>query len=271
MADINEEAYFDISPTLNEDVGRVMFERTDVSSWEDNARLFKKAFNWSSAMTDDEKGRIDFFAANAGILDQESMYAHFDLEAEPAKPNLATIEVDLLSSLYGLKLFIHYTRKTRAQLPASALFTPAMIITASSVALYQFPTGPQYCAAKYGLVGLTRSVGPKLLAEDNLTVNAILPGLVATALPSAWVLKQCHPEYITPMSLIIEAFDELMKEEIMDGKLTRKTGQCVEVSEDKLHYRKPVEYSSEGARWLLDGDMEGGFVTSGPPTDAKDQ
>ena len=45
MADINEEAYSEISPTLNEDAGRVMFERTDVSSWEDNAHLFKKAFN----------------------------------------------------------------------------------------------------------------------------------------------------------------------------------------------------------------------------------
>lgn len=260
MADINQEAYNDISPTLKEDVGRVMFERIDVSSWEDNARLFKKAFKWSSAATDDEKGRIDFFAANAGIVDQESLFAHFDLEAEPAKPNLAAIEVDLLSSFYGLKLFIHYARKTRAQLPSSASYTPAMIITASSVALYQFPVGPQYCAAKYGLVGLTRSVGPRLLAEDNLTVNAILPGLVATALPDPRLMEQCPPEYVTPMSLIIEAFDDLMKDEMVDGKLTRKTGQCLEVSEDQLHYRKPVEYSSEGMRWLLDGDVNKGFV-----------
>ena len=259
LADVNEDSYNKISSTL--DPARTIFQRADVSTWEDNARVFKRTFEWTAGEDVEGKGRIDFFAANAGIEDKESVFAKFDLEAEPVKPNLATIELDLLGVLYGLKLFIHYARKTRSELPPSASFTPAMIITASSVGLYQFPASPQYCAAKYGLIGLTRSIGSRLLAEDNLSVNAVLPGLVATPLASDWVIAQCPPQYVTPMSTLLKAFDDLMKEEMVDGKVTRKTGQCLEASEDKLFYRKPVEFKTEGLRWLLDSDLEGGLVS----------
>ncbi len=193
-----------------------MFQRTDVSSWEDNARLFKRAFEWISGEGAEGKRRVDFFAANAGIREKESVFAQFDLEAEPAKPDLAAIEIDL-SAFYRLKLFIHYARKTRAHLPPLASFAPAMVITASAVGLHQFPVSVQYCAAKHGLVGLTRSVGPRLLAENNLSVNAIIPGLVVTELPPPWMIAQCPQEYVTPVSSILEAYDDLMKEETVKG------------------------------------------------------
>jgi 15-hydroxyprostaglandin dehydrogenase (NAD) len=241
-----------------------MFQRTDFSSWEDNALLFKKAFDWSSSENADGQGRIDFFAANAGTDDKESVFAQFDLNAEPTKPNMTTIEVDLLSVLYGLKLFIYYARKTRAQLSQPTSFKPAMVITASAVGLYQFPVNPQYCAAKHGLVGLTRSVGPRLLAVDNLSVNAILPGFVATGLTPHWMVAQIPDEHVTPMSTILMAHNDLMKEETVDGKVERKTGQCVEACQDKLYYRKPVEYSSESMRWRLEDDANGGLWMKGP-------
>jgi 15-hydroxyprostaglandin dehydrogenase (NAD) len=120
------------------------------------------------------KGGV-FFAANARTDDKEFVFAQLDLNAEPTKPNKTTIEVDLLSVFYGLELFIHYARTTRAQLSQPTSFKPAMVITASAVGWYQFPVNPQYCAAKHGLVGLTRSVGPRLLAVDSLSVIAICP------------------------------------------------------------------------------------------------
>jgi 15-hydroxyprostaglandin dehydrogenase (NAD) len=251
LADINEDAYKSISSAL--DPKRTMFQRTDVSSWEDNANLFEKAFEWSSSHDAKGEGRIDFFAANAGTGNRESVFAHFDLNADPVKPDLKTLEVDLVSVFHGLKLFIHYARKTRAQLPSSVSFTPSMVITASAVGLYPMPSDPQYCAAKHGLVGLTRSVGPRLLAEDNLSVNAICPGLVATGLPPPDLLANCPKEYFTPMSTILRAHDDLMKEEIIEGKPQRKSGQSLEDVEDQLFYRKPVEYTLESTRWLLEG------------------
>jgi 15-hydroxyprostaglandin dehydrogenase (NAD) len=262
LADINEESYEKVSSSL--DSARTLFQRTDVSSWEDNAVLFKRVFEWSAEENAEDKGKIDLFVANAGIDDKESVFAQFDLEAEPAKPDLRTIEVDFLSAFYGLKVFIHYARKTRASLPPSASFTPAVIITASAAGLYPFPINAQYCAAKHGLVGLTRSVGPPLLAQDNLSVNAILPGLVPTGLAPPWLIAQCPQEVITPMSTILQAYDDLMKEETVDGTLKRKTGQCLEAAENKLYYREAVDYPSDGQRWLMDELATGRFMIAAP-------
>ncbi len=259
LADINEESYVNVSPTL--DPARAVFQRTDVSTWEDNALLFKTAFEWQSGEDAQGHGRIDFFAANAGTNDQELVYAKFDLDAEPTKPNLKTIDVNMLAVFYGLKLFIHYSRKTRARLSPSALFAPAMIITASAVGLYGFSVNPQYCAAKHGLVGLTRSVGAKLLAGDGLAVNAILPGLVSTGLTPPWMISQCPPEYVTPMSTILQAYDDLMQDETVDGKVERKSGKCLEASQGELYYREQVDFPSDGQRWLCDDNANGGFWT----------
>ena len=258
LADINEESYGKASPTL--DPARTVFQRADVSSWEDNALLFKRAFEWQSDEDPDGKGRIDFFAANAGINDQESVFAQFHLDAEPEKPNVKAMEVNLLAAIYGLKLFLHYARKTRAQLPSPASFTPAMIITASSAGLYQLPVNPQYCAAKYGLVGLTRSVGARLLAQENVSVNAILPGLVSTGMTPPRIIAQCPQEYLTPISTILRAYDDLMEEETVGGSMKRKTGRCLEAAQGELYYREPVEFPSDGQRWLFGTDADGGFL-----------
>jgi 15-hydroxyprostaglandin dehydrogenase (NAD) len=44
-----------------------LFHQTDVSVYAQQASLFAKAFEW-------EGGRLDFFAANAGIDNRESLY-----------------------------------------------------------------------------------------------------------------------------------------------------------------------------------------------------
>lgn len=262
LADINEESYSRISSRL--EPARTLFQRADVSSWEDNALLFKRAFQWQSDQDSEGegegKGRIDFFAANAGINDQESVFAQFNLDAEPEKPNVKAVEVDLLAAIYGLKLFLHYARKTRGQAPAPASFTPAMIITASSAGLYPFPVNPQYCAAKHGLVGLTRSVGGRLLAQDNVSVNAIMPGLVSTGMTPPWMMALCPQEYLTPISTILRAYDDLMEEETVGGSVKRKTGKCLEAAQAELYYRDMVEFPSDGQRWLFDTGTEGGFL-----------
>ena len=66
------------------------------------------------------------------------------LDDEPQKPNLKTIEVDMIAVFYGLKLFTHYARKNK---------TPGgkMVITASMMGIYPFETNPQYCAAKHAV------------------------------------------------------------------------------------------------------------------------
>lgn len=47
-----------------------------------------------------------------------------------------------------------------------------------------FPTLPHYCASKFAVVGFTNSLA-KEVARDNITVNAVCPGIVPTQM---WVM-----------------------------------------------------------------------------------
>ena len=54
-----------------------------------------------------------------------------------------------------------------------------IVITSSCLARFGVPDQPAYCAAKTGLLGLTKSLALKL-APDRILVNAICPGWVET-------------------------------------------------------------------------------------------
>jgi hypothetical protein len=55
------------------------------------------------------------------------------------------------------------------------------------------------------------------------------------------MVAQVPDEHITPISTILIAHDDFMKEATVDGKVEKRAGQCVEDCQDKLYYRKPVE------------------------------
>jgi len=254
VADIRPDAFTAIEPTL--DSSRTLFVPTDVASWDSNAALFKQAHSWSD-------GRIDFFAANAGTADKESMYSAMDLEAEPAKPDLVCLDVNQIAVFYGMKLFIYYARKTQQGLKTaggSAPFNPKMVITASCTAQYPFCVAPQYAASKHAVLGLTRAVGPVLHAQDNIAVNCILPAYLDTGLTPSTLTKAWPPEWVTPTSTTSRAFEELIDEEgkvEQDGKSDGvdgrvKVAQSVECVLDRLYYRESVPFPDESQKFLID-------------------
>jgi 15-hydroxyprostaglandin dehydrogenase (NAD) len=255
VADIRPEAWKAVQSSLDSE--RTIFVQTDVTSWESQVALFKKAEEWS-------QGRIDFFAANAGIADKDSFYAPTDLEKEPQKPNMICVDVCETAVFYGLQLMIYYTRKTNQALKASsdspAAFNPKMVITASCAGLYVFPLAPQYNAAKHAVVALARSVGPALLAMDNLAVNCICPAFVATPLMPDSMTSIWPKEYLTPYETMLRAYDELIDDNggvQQDGKSDGedgvvKTGRSVECALDKLYYRKPVDFADESQKFLIE-------------------
>lgn len=103
-------------------------------------------------------------------------------------------------------------------------------------------TNPQYTAAKYGVVGLTRASGPAL-AKEGITVNCICPAFIMTNLCPPQVRDIFPKEHITPMSTVLKAFDTFIDNEDM-------TGQTVELSLGELYFRKQVEWANESQRWL---------------------
>lgn len=134
MADVNPPRDDSIDPRYAD---HFAFQKTDVSSWDQQAALFKRAFTWGN--------RLDFLAANAGIDVKQSLYElEPNPEAEPCELNLKCLRVDLDAVFQGVWLFKHYARKNKK--PGGKV-----VITSSMMGIYPFPTNPQYAAAKHGV------------------------------------------------------------------------------------------------------------------------
>jgi 15-hydroxyprostaglandin dehydrogenase (NAD) len=120
-------------------------------------------------------------AANAGIDDTQDLYIPSD---GVTKPNLKTIEVDLFGPIYASYLALHYFRTNEPNTGGK------VVITSSTAGLYGCPPQPQYGTAKFGCIGLARSMGEfSNLQAENITVNAICPSFVPTGLAPPEMLK----------------------------------------------------------------------------------
>jgi 15-hydroxyprostaglandin dehydrogenase (NAD) len=228
MADVDGKRGMEIAAELGE---KVLFYATDVSSYEQQAKLFKAAFDWG-------ENRLDFFAANAGIADTEFIYdikEHFDVNGLLQPLDLRTMNVDLIAVIQGIWLFKHYARRNK--IPGGKV-----VITSSAAGLYAMETNPLYTTAKHGLVGLARALGPTF-ARENIQVNAICPAFVPTALCPKEMLDRFPKEHITPMSTVIKVYDKLISDSTIYG-------QTVELSQDQLYFRTKPDYPNESQRWL---------------------
>lgn len=230
MADINEP---------KQDLPGTLFVKCDVSSWDQQAELFQQAYDW--------QGRLDFCALNAGIDDRDDIFASIsnDSTKPPKKPNMKTIEIDLLGPYYGIKLAAHYMSldSTTAGKPKPG---GKIVVTSSAAGIYPMEQCPQYATAKHGLVGLVRSLAPRS-EKVNIRINAVCPALVKTGLAPPGLLDSFTEEQFTPMSTMMMCFSELasLEDAFEEDWVTRgKNGETVEGNLAKLVYHRAPDRPS---------------------------
>lgn len=107
----------------------------------------------------------------------------------------------------------------------------ASIINVSSIAARMGTRKVAYTAAKAGVLGFTKGLAVSL-AEDNVRVNAILPGAVSTDLTSGWSESQRKDiEKKIPMGSIAEAAEIADAALFLALPLSRYiTGQSIDVN-----------------------------------------
>jgi len=232
IADMNEK-----TGQAAADEVKGLFTKCNVTSYADQANAFQRTW--------EKWGRIDFVFANAGILDVADFYEP-STELPPPEPSLLTSQVSCDGAIYTGYLAMHYLRQNST--PGGSI-----IMTSSASALYQAAILPIYCAAKYAVIGLVRSLGAEL-KKENIRVNAILPGAVPTniGLPTKLVKLGVKPtlpdDKITKPEHILAAINELLED-------PNAFGETLEVSAAKRYRRKQPEYPDATMAFLM-GEKE---------------
>ena len=159
IADINREGGEAVVRECKEYAGHAVFQLTDVANEEDISGAVNRAVK--------EFGHLDIMYNNAGLGG-----AVGPLEKITAENWDRSFSILLRAVFLGIKHAVPEMRKVGGG---------SIISTASIAGLRGAPGLHAYCAAKAGVISLTRSASIEF-AKDKIRVNCICPGLIATPL-----------------------------------------------------------------------------------------
>ncbi|MEH7515447.1 SDR family oxidoreductase [Gottfriedia acidiceleris] len=152
IADVNEEKGNRVVKQIEENGGRAVFYKTDVSKEEDILNLIRSVI--------DNIGRLDILINNAGI----SAFKPF--------LSLSTEEWDQVINTNLRSVFIS------SREAAKVMNNNGRIINmASTRAIMSEPNSEAYAASKGGIVSITHSLAASL-QPNGITVNSISPGWI---------------------------------------------------------------------------------------------
>jgi NAD(P)-dependent dehydrogenase (short-subunit alcohol dehydrogenase family) len=158
VADVDEVGGAETVGLIHDAGGTATFVRTDVTEPRSLEAMFAAAAS--------EYGGIDIVHNNAGLVCGEPLWP--DITAETL---MRVMSVNLGGVVVGTSLAIPYLRKRGGGV---------IVNTASMAALFPMAVDPIYSATKAGVTMFTRACAQH--AEEGIRVNAVLPGLVDTAL-----------------------------------------------------------------------------------------
>ena len=144
----------------------VRYEICDVSDWDSVKRMVDS--------TAKAQGGIDIMCVNAGYFPQTKM-----IDMDPEEWD-SVIQVNLTATFHLMRAAVARMMRRRSG---------RIINITSVVGTIGNPGQGNYCAAKAGIVGMSKSLAYEV-ASRNITVNCIAPGFISTAMTDVLNDKQ---------------------------------------------------------------------------------
>jgi NAD(P)-dependent dehydrogenase (short-subunit alcohol dehydrogenase family) len=210
---------------LEEELGKnVAFYRADAASATDTEALMNFAVK--------HFGRLDCVVNNAGVAGEGGPIAKTSVEGFER-----SIALLLLGTFFGIKYSVPHMKT-------------GTIINISSISGVTAGYSPHaYTAAKFGVVGLTKSVALEL-AQDGIRVNAICPGAVPTAIFAAVL-----PEMPTDL---IERAPEIVEPWAAEDKPLGRAGLPLDIANAALWLASSESSWVTGQAIVVDGGLTAG-------------
>ncbi len=170
VADIDPAGGEETCRLVSGEGGEVLFVPTDVAKVADAEKLIRA--------TQERWGRVDIVVNNAGVELPRSLLDTSEEDWE------RVVAVDLK----GVYFVCKYAVKAMLQGGGGAI-----VNISSGAGILGFPMMTAYCAAKGGVVALTRAVAVEY-AQNHIRVNCVCPGVVDTPMSRGFFASLPNPE-----------------------------------------------------------------------------
>ncbi|GKZ37852.1 hypothetical protein AbraIFM66950_009642 [Aspergillus brasiliensis] len=251
ILDLNAELGARASTSLSDNVARanIKFKQCDIADWVSSEKVFEEIFL--------EQGNIGTVVANAGISERGDFLGSEEEEDKPMRPNLTTLDVNLIGTLYTIKLATFYIRKSQRSPSNESQLNGSIICTASVAGIYAFPTAPLYATTKHAIIGLVRSLA-RSLAQYGISINALAPNVIGMSVCISFEIRgMCDESKFLAVETNIAASAELFKGMILTPRttlhrammeLTSKpglTGKVLLLSGEKVLYEEAPSFDGK--------------------------
>ncbi|KAI9355046.1 hypothetical protein DFJ73DRAFT_825896 [Zopfochytrium polystomum] len=213
LSDVNAKAGAEVAARINASHGpdTAVFYQCDVTNSDQLKAVFSNGVK--------KFGRLDICINNAGIPE----LGKFITDA-PYSSWKKVIDIDLTAVIEGTQLALHYMRN---QTPAGGV----IINIASMAGFIPDPYLPVYVAAKFGVVGFSKSLNKYLKKTQNVRVVGIAPTFSPTPLVTNQLevddgFKQMVAAGGTvPVEQVLDAIIYAIEGEDLAGEIVRITRQ----------------------------------------------